>query len=46
MLIKRKLAVKKSSPEWMGGWMDGWMGLKADLRIAYNNQKLTKISMK
>jgi beta-glucanase (GH16 family) len=24
---------------WMGGWMDGWMGGKAELRIAYSNQK-------
>ena len=26
---------------WMDGWMDGWMGVKAGLRIAYSNQKLT-----
>ena len=23
----------------MGGWIDGWMGVKAVLRIAYNNLK-------
>jgi hypothetical protein len=22
------------------GWVDGWVGVKAVLRIAYNNQKL------
>ena len=29
----------------MGGWMDkqmdGWMGVKASLRMAYSNQKMT-----
>ena len=24
---------------WVCGWMDEWMGVKADLRIAYSNQK-------
>ena len=24
---------------WMGGWVDGWMDGKANLRIAYSNQK-------
>jgi hypothetical protein len=28
-------------PGWMGGWMDGWMEVKAVLRIAYSNQKIT-----
>jgi hypothetical protein len=26
-------------PGWVGGWVDGWMGIKAILRIAYNNQQ-------
>jgi hypothetical protein len=26
---------------WMGGWVDGWVEVKAFLRIAYSNQKLT-----
>jgi hypothetical protein len=31
-------------PGWMDGWMDrwdGWVGVKAVLRIAYSNQKVT-----
>ncbi len=30
-----------SSCSWMGGWMGGLGGVKAVLRIAYNNQKLS-----
>jgi hypothetical protein len=26
---------------WMGGWMGEWMEVKAVLRIAYSNQKLS-----
>jgi hypothetical protein len=26
---------------WMGGWVGGWVGVKAVLRIAYSNQKVT-----
>jgi hypothetical protein len=29
---------------WVGGWVDGWMEVKADLSIAYSNQKLTNLS--
>jgi hypothetical protein len=25
----------------LGGWVDGWMEVKAVLRIAYSNQKLS-----
>ena len=32
---------------WVGGWMDGWMGewmgIKAVLRIAYSNKKITNL---
>ena len=28
---------------WMDGWMGGWMDVKAGLRIAYSNQKVSEI---
>ena len=38
--------MKKYSPGWMDGWVDGWMDVKAVLRIAYSNQKLSAVSLK
>ena len=32
--------------EWMDGWMGGWVGGKAGLRIAYSNQKWSKLIKK
>jgi hypothetical protein len=29
---------------WVDGWVDEWMEVKAVLRIAYSNQKLTQKS--
>ena len=43
--VNKKVFCNKKSlvGEWVGFWVNGWEGAMTVLRIAYSNQKLTKV---